>query len=599
MADKPPASTNLDMFTMVVLRRRVEAIIREMTNALFRSGRSGVLNTAMDFSCSLTDAQFRSISVALGLPVHVGAIHLIPAAIVAKFGDNIAPGDCFVNNSGYLGNTHCADFTLCSPVFHKGKLVFFSVARAHFGDMGFPSPTTYNPRARDVYEEGLMLPCVRIQRGNVDVPEVIDICRANIRVPDQFYGDYLATLSAVRTGEQRLIEFCDKYGPDVVKAFLDDFQQYAERMTVEAIRKLPAGTVKREMRYDSEIAEYPDGIPIRASLTIDPEAGRIVIDLTDNIDNLPLGINMTESTVLAACMTAVFNVLGPDIPRSSGAFSRVEVRMREGSAIGKPKFPAATSAATTNLCHALTPHIQAMFAELGERLGTAYGTIGMPGSCAVVSGRDSRHAGKPFVNQIIMGYWGGPALYNHDGWLTYGSGASQGMLWQSSVEVVEQQQPILVERLEVRTDSGGAGEWEGAPGAHCVFRACEDAVRFMINSASREFPPLGIRGGNAGASMRITKVGSDGNVEEQPISVDVVLLPGERLVSEACGGGGYGNPAARDPERVRLGVIDERISAERARDVYGVVLGGEGMNRTVDVEQTRKLRTTLQNGRGA
>ena len=170
MADKPAASTNLDMFTMVVLRRRIEAIIREMTNALFRSGRSGVLNTAMDFSCSLTDAQFRSISVALGLPVHVGAIHLIPAAVVTKFGDDIAPGDCFVNNSGYLGNTHCADFTLCSPVFHRGKLVFFSVARAHFGDMGFPSPTTYNPRARDVYEEGLMLPCVRIQRGNVDVP---------------------------------------------------------------------------------------------------------------------------------------------------------------------------------------------------------------------------------------------------------------------------------------------------------------------------------------------------------------------------------------------------------------------------------------------
>jgi N-methylhydantoinase B len=173
------------------------------------------------------------------------------------------------------------------------------------------------------------------------------------------------------------------------------------------------------------------------------------------------------------------------------------------------------------------------------------------------------------------------------------------MLWQSSVEVVEQQQPILIERLEVRTDSGGAGEWEGAPGAHCVFRAREDAVRFMINSASKEFPPLGIRGGKAGSSMRITKVASDGSVEEQPISVDVVLSPGERLVSEACGGGGYGNPAARDPERVRLGVIDERISAERARDIYGVALSGEGMNRTVDAEQTRKLRATLKNGRGA
>ena len=121
----------------------------------------------------------------------------------------------------------------------------------------------------------------------------------------------------------------------------------------------------------------------------------------------------------------------------------------------------------------------------------------------------------------------------------------------------------------------------------------------MINSASKEFPPLGIRGGKAGSSMRITKVASDGSVEEQPISVDVVLSPGERLVSEACGGGGYGNPAARDPERVRLGVIDERISAERARDIYGVALSGEGMNRTVDAEQTRKLRATLKNGRGA
>jgi N-methylhydantoinase B len=151
----------------------------------------------------------------------------------------------------------------------------------------------------------------------------------------------------------------------------------------------------------------------------------------------------------------------------------------------------------------------------------------------------------------------------------------------------------------VRTDSGGAGEWEGAPGAHCVFRAREDAVRFMVNSASRDFPPLGIRGGKAGANMRITKVGADGCIEEQPISVDVVLLPGERLVSEACGGGGYGDPARRDPERVRLSVIDERMSAQRARDVYGVVLKGEGTDQTVDAEQTRKLRATLRNGRGA
>jgi N-methylhydantoinase B len=582
-------STNLDMFTMVVLRRRIEAIIREMTSALFRSGRSGVLNTAMDFSCSLTDAQFRSVSVALGLPVHVGAIHLIPAAIVEKFGRDLAPGDCFVNNSGYLGNTHCADFTLCAPVFHDGELMFFSVARAHLGDMGFPLPTTYNPRARDVYEEGLMLPCVRIQRAFADVPEVIDICRANIRVPDQFYGDYLATLSAVRTGERRLGELCAKYGGDVVKAFLDDFQLYAERMAMDAIRKLPGGTVTKEMRYDSEIEAYPDGIPVRATLTVDPGEALITIDLRDNIDNLPLGINMTESTVLAACMTAVLNILGAEIPRSSGAFGRVRVLMREGSAIGKPRFPAATSAATTNLCHALTPHIQAMFAELDGRLGTAYGTIGMPGSCPVVSGQDSRR-GRPFVNQVIMGYWGGPALHGHDGWLTYGSGASQGMLWQSSVEVVEQQQPILVERLEIRPDSGGPGTWEGAPGASCTFRALKDPVRFMVNSASRRFPPAGVRGGLPGAAMTIGKIDREGRREEQPISVDVTLQPGERLVSEACGGGGYGDPLARDPEQVRIAALEGRISRGRAADIYGVALIEEDGDLRVDQAATAARR---------
>ncbi|MGE0007575.1 MAG: hydantoinase B/oxoprolinase family protein [Parvibaculaceae bacterium] len=574
MLRKPAPEIELppvDLFTMIVIRRRFEAIIREMINALFKSGRSGVLNTAMDFSCSLTDHRFRSISLAQGLPVHVGAIDLIPKAVAAKFGEDIRPGDCFVNNSGYLGNTHCADFTVCAPVFFEGRIVFYVIARAHLGDMGFPTPTTYSPRAADVYEEGLILPCVRIQKDYADVPEVIDICRANIRVPDQFYGDYLAVLAAVRTGENRLVELCGKYGSPKVEAFLEEFQKYAERMAVDAIRKLPAGTVRKEMLYDSEYDGLPDGIPIRATLAVDPGEAAITVDLTENVDNLPLGINLTESTVTAACMTAVLNMLGPDVPRCTGSFKRVRLVLRDGCAIGRPKFPAATSAATTNLCHALVPHIQSMFAELRADLGTAYGTIGMPGSCAVISGLDHR-GGQPFVNQLIMGYWGGPAMHGHDGWLTYGSGCSQGILWQSSVEVVEQQQPILIEKLEIRPDSGGAGEWQGAPGADCTIRARGNPVRFIVNSASRRHPPQGAAGGLAGAPMRIARAETDGAVAELPISVDTVIAPGERLVSQGCGGGGFGDPLRRKAQAVRHDVLEGIVSPERARDVFGVIL---------------------------
>lgn len=569
----------VDAYTVVILRQRIEAIIREMVNALLKSGRSGVLNTALDFSCSLTDAKFQSVSVALGLPVHVGAIDLIPRAVAAKHGTSLRPGDCFVNNSGYLGNTHCADFTLCAPVFHKGKLVFYTVARAHLGDMGFPIPSTYNPAARDVYEEGLMLPCVPIQRDWKDVEGVVDICKANIRAPEQFYGDYLACLAAVRTGERRLIEICNRYGAEVIGRFLDEYQDHAERVTATAIRDLPAGRVTKTVRYNSELESYPDGIPVTATLDVDPADGRVTIDLTDNVDNLPLGINMTESTVLACCRMGTCNVLGPDVPRAAGAFRRIEVRMREGSAIGRPRFPAATSAATTNLCHLLAGHIQTLFAELKAGAGSAYGSVGLPGSCPVVSGMDPRRGNRAFVNQIIMGYWGGPAVGREDAWLTYGSAASQGILWQSSVEIVEQQQPILIEELAIRPNSGGAGEFQGGPGSRVVMRPRFGPVRFAINAAAHDNPPEGVRGGQPGSPTRIWKVAADGTKTDLGITIDVTLRPGERLVSEACGGGGYGDPAHRQPERIRRDIEEGWITREAAAKRYGAKASSAGGNR--------------------
>lgn len=580
----------LDMFTMVVLRRRFESIIREMSNTLAKTGRSGVLNTALDFSCAVTDASFQSVSSGQGLPVHTGAVHLIPKAVADKFGDAVFAGDCFANNSSYHGNTHCADLTLCSPVFHDGEIVFWSVARAHFSDMGFPTPDTYAPLARDYYAEGLMLPCVRIQRGNRDVPEVVDICKANIRAPEQFYGDYLATLGAVRTGERRAREICEEFGIDVVKAFLVRFQDYAERMARAAIRTLPKATVSKEAFHDSVLADYPDGIPVRATVSIDPDAETIEIDLRDNVDNLPLGINMNEATILACCSTAVMNILGNDVPKCSGAFRRIEVLMREGSAIGIPRFPAATCASTTNLAHVLIEHIQSMFADVREGLGTAYATIGHPASAPVVSGVDSRFGGRPFVNQILLGYWGGPASHGHDGWLTYGSGTTQGMLWQSSIEVVESQQPVLVERIEVREDSHGPGTWVGGGGASCVLRARKDTLRFVCNSGARDFPPPGTAGGRPGAPNLAWRRTAEGQLIELPIFFDVEIAPGEALVSEGCGGGGYGEPARRDPEAVLSSVRKGLTSIEGARRDYGVAIASDGNSFEIDASETSRLR---------
>lgn len=590
----PTDGSAVDMFTMVVLRRRIEAVIRDMINTLFRTGRSGVLNTAMDFSCSVTDSDFQTVSTALGLPVHVGAIDLIPKAIAAKFGTDMSPGDCFANNSGYHGNTHCGDFTLCAPVFFEGEIIFYAIARAHLGDIGFPTPTTYGPLSRDVYEEGLKLPCIRIQRDNADIPEVVDICKANIRAPEQFYGDYLATLAAVRTGEIGMQKICAQYGVDTVRRFLGQFQTYAETMAIAAIRKLPAGRVTREERYDSETDLHPDGIPVRATVEVDPQAGLITVDLTDNVDNLPLGINLTEATMRATCLTAVLTVLGPDVPRSTGAYSRIRILSREGAAIGRPKFPAATSCATTNLTQLLGPLVRSAFAELQKGLGSACGTLGMPASCPVVSGTDPRRGGERFVNQIIMGYWGGPGLQGHDGWFTHGGSGSMGQLWQSSVEVVEQQQPVLVERLEIGVDSGGAGEFCGAPGAVCIFRSRTDGIRYTGNAAGHDFPPFGVAGGTSGGANDVLWAGRNGDRHRLPNSFDVVLDDGEKLISHASGGGGYGDPLDRDPDLVARDAQEGWISLDRAEKVFGVVLHRQGLACTADRAATDRLRQQMR-----
>ncbi len=558
----------IDNFLMIVLRRRFEAIIRDMVNALFKSGRSGVLNTAMDFSCSVTDAKFQSISVAIGLPVHTGAIDLIPRVVAERYGADMVPGDCFANNDGYLGNSHCADFTLCVPMFFGGKVRFYAIARAHFADMGFPTPTTYGADAFDRYQEGLQLPCVRIQRDYNDVREVVDICKANIRAPEQFYGDYKACLAAVRTGEKRLEDLCEKYGADVIEKFVEEFQSYAEAMTADAIRALPKGKVEGTYYYETDLPDYPNGLPLHAQIDVDPEAGVISIDLTKNVNNVPLGINLTESTTLASCRMATLNVLGAEIPRCSGAFRRVHVKMREGAVIGKPKHPAATSAATSNLCSAFASHLHALYASLAPGLGSGYGTVGVPASAAVISGRDPRYDGKEYVNQILMGYWGGPATSKSDGWLTYGSASTQGAICQSSAEVSELQHPIIVEKLAIRQDSGGAGQFQGGPGADVVFYAHKAPVRFVFYSGSRKFPPQGVQGGGSGAATYAWRENAEGQRDLLGNNGDLWLQPGERLISYSCGGGGYGDPALRAKERVEVDLREGWISAEFAARHY-------------------------------
>ena len=444
-----------------------------------------------DFSCAICTADNRLLSSAEGLPVHIFGIHLQTAAMCDLHPD-LAEGDAFLHNDPYLGNSHPADHTILVPVFVEGMHLFTVCAKAHQADIGNSLPTTYHAAARDVYEEGaLIFPCVRVQRDRRDIEDVIRMCRARIRVPEQWYGDYLAALGAARIGERRLTELVARCGRDTIAGFIEDWFDYAERRMEGAIRRLPSARLRREGRHDPMPPHLPDGIPLAVSIEIDPAAGRITVDLTDNPDCVDCGLNQSEATATNNAINGVFNSVEHDIPHNAGSLRRIDVRLRENCVAGIPRFPHSCSMATTNVAHWLVNLTQSAFAHLGDGYGLAEGGGAMSAAIAVVSGRDPRRGEARYVNQLILGVNGGPASARSDGWVMYGLPVVAGLMYRDSIELDELKHPMRVRSLRLVPDSGGAGRQRGAPGCEIVYGPTHDAMtgggalRHAAQSAAR------------------------------------------------------------------------------------------------------------------
>lgn len=558
-----------DPVLLAVISNRLDAVLREMTNTLLRTGRSALLNTARDFSCSIVTAQNELLAAAQGLPIHIMGSHYLTQAM-DEFHPEIHEGDAFLHNDPYHGNTHHADYTILVPVFDGAVHVFTAIAKAHQADCGNGQPTTYASNARDIFEEGaLTFPCVKIQENFRDVEDVIRMCRSRIRVPDQWYGDYLATLGAARTGERRLKELLAKYGSEMLGEFSREWYNYSERRMINALRNLPEGRFEGQGKHDP-VENMPEGIPLRVRLTIDPAEARIEIDLRDNIDCMPNGLNLSRACAMASVISGLFNSLPERVPHNHGSLRRVTVHLRENCAAGIPRHPASCSVATTNVAERLISITNSVFAQLGDGFGLAEGGVGMGPGMAVVSGVDDRRNDAPYINQLLLNSLGGPGSPHEDGWISFGGPADGGLLHRDSVEIIEQKYPLLIEAAHLLPDSEGAGRFRGAPGCRVVYGPTVRPIRASYATDGFYNPPRGAQGGQSPAPHDAYKLDSSGARIEVPRMGEVELLPGERIVEEGGGGAGYGPPSSRDPERVRCDVEAGLVSAERAQAVYGL-----------------------------
>ncbi|HEX4482316.1 MAG TPA: hydantoinase B/oxoprolinase family protein [Solirubrobacteraceae bacterium] len=599
------AGRELDPTLVAVLAHRFEAIVREMTNTLFRAGRSSIINMARDFSCSIITAQDELFAAAEGLQVHVLGAGLQTRSM-RELHPDLREGDAYLHNDPMLGNTHTADHTILVPVFVDGEHLFTASAKAHQADCGNAEPSTYVTYVEDVYAEGaLVFPCVKVQQGYEDIDDVIRMCRRRIRVPEVWYGDYLAAVGSARIGERRVKEVVERYGIETIKAFVVEWLDYSERVMDQAIRKLPAKRLHASGKHDP-IPGLPDGVEVNVTVDVKPDEGRVLFDLRENPDCIPFGLNVSEYCARGGCTIALLNCLQENVPRNAGSFRRVEVLLREGSIAGGLVEPYSASVSTTNVLNRIINAAQSAFCQLGEGQGLAEGAGAMGVGYAVFSGTypsaSGGAGGEPYVSEFVIGNNGGPGSPHCDGWITYAMPDCSKTIYIDSVEMLERTYPLQFRSLRLLADSGGAGRFRGGPASEVIYGPRATPMRVFYMADYARHPAAGVLGGLPGTVASAHEIAADGSERQVEAIGDSRLVPGEWIRGVEAGGGGYGDPLTRDPETVLADVLERWVTREAASDLYGVVLvepSERGTGPALDASATEARRAELRALRNA
>ncbi|MBT4720416.1 MAG: hydantoinase B/oxoprolinase family protein [Rhodospirillaceae bacterium] len=581
-------NSKLDGAKLAILSNRLGGICRKMGNTLLRTGRSGVLNRAKDFSCCIVTKDCELLTAEESLPIHVLSGPDLMARSMHEFHPNLKKGDVFLHNSPYHGDSPPADHTLLMPVIDDAGVHHFTLlAKAHQADIGNSIPTTYHGTARDVYEEGaLIFPAVKVADNYQVIDDIIRMCRMRIRVPDQWYGDFLAMLGAAYIGERELLALGAEIGWGTLHGFTDQWFDYSEKRMIQAIQSMPAGSATAQSTHDAIPGTPAEGITITSKVTIDTNAAMIEVDLTDNSEALACGLNVSEACTRTSAMIGIFNSVDNSVPKNAGAFRRVKLHLKDNGVVGIPRHPISCSASTTNLADRIQNSTMRAMAEIGDGLGM--GEIGCfcPPSTSVVSGTDPRN-GKPYVNQLFLGHTAGAGAPFEDAWMTMLHAGNGGMCYIDSVELDEIYTPIRVTKRHLIPDSEGAGRFRGAPGIEVELGPVDCRMEAGFVADGNIHNPLGARAGGAAAHSDQFRRLPGGTLERLEQCSQIWIEDGETLVSIACGGGGYGDPKSRDADRVLRDVAEGLVSRERAAEIYGVIIT-EAMQ--IDGPATRAAR---------
>jgi N-methylhydantoinase B len=568
-----------DPITFAVVKSALDAIVDEMAYTVIRTARSEIVKDVMDYSAALCDRQGRMVAQARTIALHLGAVPEAMSAVLEQFEGDLAPGDIVILNDPYEGGMHLPDVFMFMPVFHGGRLEAFAVVIAHQTDMGGRVAGSNASDSTEIYQEGLRIPAVKFHERGVPSRAVRRIIEKNVRVPDRVLGDLGAQVAACMVGAREFGRLADRYGVEALREHMAELLDYAERLARAEIRTWPRGTYRFTDHLDDDgLDETP--VPIAVAITVDGDG--LVVDYAGSAPQVRAALNSTLSYTKSCTYLSVRSVLRQDIPNNAGIFRCIEVRAPEGSVLN-PRLPGACAA------RALTGYrvVDAMFGALARIVPDRVPAAGEGGNTVVSIGGYTRR-GRPFIIvDMICGAWGGRP--DKDG-IEAVTNPSQNMS-NTPVEILEAQHPVRIEEYALVPDSCGAGLWRGGLGLRRQYRLLEGEATLQLRSDRMRFRPYGLAGGRPAAPTR-NVLEQDGAARAMPAKFAVTLRRGDLVSHDQPGGGGHGDPLARDAERVAADAADDKISVEYARREHGVVL--DPATRAVDAGATAALRASLR-----
>jgi N-methylhydantoinase B len=570
-----PRVATLDPITLELIRNGMQSVVDEMALTLVRTAYSANLKSAMDLSSALCDARGRLVAQGLTLPLHLGSIPDAIEALLARFSGQVRPGDAFVLNDPYEGGTHLPDFFVFQPVFLVDELLGYAVTVAHHTDVGGRVAGGNGCDSTEIYQEGIRIPPLRLRSAGQLDQGFLRLLAANVRIPVKVLGDLRAQLAACHIGERGLLELVARYGREPVTMAFSELLDYTERLARIEIGRLPDG------RYSFTDYLDDDGIDpgrIEISVTVTVHGDSMDVDFAGSSEQVKGAINSVLSFTRSAVYACVRCLMPATIPNNEGYFRAIHVTAPPGTIVNP--LPPASVAARGLTGYRIANAVMGALAQAAPDRVPAAESGGDTGLS--LGGYDAQRRPFVFLEFLVCSWGGRPFADGIDG------AASIVVNFSNyPAEVIEREYPLRIEANGYLPDTGGPGRFRGGLALARQYRFLEETATLQLRADRGLVGPYGLAGGTAGTPAR--NVLFQGGAERPlPSKTTLTLHRGDGLRLELAGAGGWGPPLERDPQAVLRDVLDEKVSIDHARRVYGVVIGPSG--RDVDEQATLELR---------